>query len=83
MNERTSLVLSAEQQDMVDRLVKTGRFRGTGEVVDAGLRLLDAEESKRAALRDAIRDGEESGPAEPFDLDTFLREVRDKTGANG
>ena len=33
-----------------------------------------AEDAKVSALRAAIKEGEESGPAEPFDFDEFLEE---------
>ena len=36
----------------------------------------DAEyEAKLAALRAALKAGEESGPAEPFDIDAFIAEM--------
>jgi Arc/MetJ-type ribon-helix-helix transcriptional regulator len=36
----------------------------------------DAEyERKLAALRAALKAGEESGPAEPFDIDAFIAEM--------
>ena len=37
-----------------------------------GLRLLEEREAKLRLLREAIRDGLESGPGTPFDVETFL-----------
>jgi antitoxin ParD1/3/4 len=44
--------------------------------VRAGLRLLEEHEQRVAALRDALAEGEASGPAEPFDFDEFLAAKR-------
>ena len=46
------------------------------EVVRAGLRLLEDEETKRRALRAALLAGEASGPAIPFDWDEFIARKR-------
>jgi len=40
--------------------------------------LLEAEEQKLEALRAALIEGEESGPAEPFDFDEFIAEMKRK-----
>jgi antitoxin ParD1/3/4 len=49
-------------------------------VVREGLRLLaerrKTEELKLAALRAAIREGLDSGPAEPFDMEAIIAEAR-------
>ncbi|WP_141705711.1 type II toxin-antitoxin system ParD family antitoxin, partial [Photobacterium damselae] len=47
----------------VDNRVSTGRFKNASEVVRAGLRLLEEEENKIIALKQAIEDGIESGLA--------------------
>jgi len=41
-------------QSLVDELVKSGRFGSASEVVNAGLRLVEAEERKLQELRDMI-----------------------------
>jgi antitoxin ParD1/3/4 len=42
----------------------------------AGLRLLEAEEAKLAALRAALVEGERSGRSTPFDFEAFIARKR-------
>ena len=60
----------------VEEQLSKGRYGNVSEVVRAGLRLLEEREAKLTALRAAIEEGLESGPAEPFDVETF---IADKT----
>ncbi|WP_373518688.1 type II toxin-antitoxin system ParD family antitoxin [Pricia sp.] len=48
------------------------------EVIRAGLRLLEEEEAKIEALRNALIAGEESGYVEDFDSEAFLDELHKK-----
>lgn len=72
----TSFALTDHFREFAARKVSEGRYGSTSEVIRAGLRLLEAEEEKVEALREAIREGIESGPAVPFDFDEFLAEKR-------
>ena len=72
MKSTTSFALGDHFRDFAQRKVREGRYGSTSEVVRAGLRLLEAEEEKLEALRQAITDGIGSGPPTPFDLDDFL-----------
>ncbi len=56
----------------IDHQVQSGRYASASEVVSAGLRYLPDKEAKIAALRAAVNEGIESGPAEPFDFDEFI-----------
>lgn len=40
-----TLVLSKNSEELLDRLLATGRFRNANEAVDAGLRSLNTEET--------------------------------------
>ena len=60
--------------------VASGEFQNASEVVRAGLRALKAEQATRAAkleaLRAAIQEGIDSGPAIPInDIDAFFDEI--------
>jgi antitoxin ParD1/3/4 len=72
MTKHTSITLGDHFLGFVEAQVASGRFASASEVVRAGLRLLEEHEQRRAALRDALAEGEASGPAEPLDLEAFL-----------
>jgi antitoxin ParD1/3/4 len=74
--KNTSITLGDHFSDFVTRQVSQGRYGSASEVVRAGLRLLEEHEAKVMALRAALKAGEESGPAEPFDFEAFVREQR-------
>ena len=72
MLRNMSISLDDHDRDFVDHQVETGRYGSVSEVVRAGLRLLEEREIKIQALRNALIEGEESGPGESFDVDMFL-----------
>lgn len=72
MSKNTSIALGDHFQSFVEEQIAQGRFASTSEVVRAGLRLLEEREAKLVALRKAIQEGIDSGPAEPFDFDHFI-----------
>ena len=74
--KNTSITLGDHFSDFVSRQVSQGRYGSASEVVRAGLRLLEEHEAKVMALRAALKAGEASGPAEPFDFEAFVREQR-------
>jgi len=81
MAKNTSVILGDHFSDFVAGQVHVGRYGSASEVVRAGLRLLEEHEMSLQRLRDAIREGEESGPAEAFDADAFLGEMHRRHGA--
>lgn len=72
MSKNTSVSLGDHFADFVERQVDKGRYGSASDVVRAGLRLLEERESKLDALRAALIQGEQSGPATPFDFDAFI-----------
>jgi antitoxin ParD1/3/4 len=74
MAKNTSITLGEHFAAFVEEQVSRGRYGNASEVVRAGLRLLEEKEAKLKALRVAIKEGLESGPAEPFDVEAFIAE---------
>lgn len=72
MAHNTSISLDDHFADFLSREVASGRYQSSSEVVRAGLRLLEDQETQLAALRAALVEGEASGAAEPFDFDAFV-----------
>ena len=76
MPRNTSLSLGDHFADFIDHQVQSGRYASASDVVRAGLRLLEEDEARLEALRQALIAGEASGAAVPFDFDTFLATKR-------
>jgi antitoxin ParD1/3/4 len=76
MLKNTSISLGSHFADFVDSQISQGRYGSASEVIRAGLRLLEEHEARVALLRAALIEGEQSGPAEAFDFDTFLHDKR-------
>lgn len=76
MAQNTSISLDEHFADFLGRAVASGRYRSASEVVRAGLRLLEDQETRLAALRAALVAGEESGAPEEFDFDAFIAAKR-------
>lgn len=72
MAKSTSVELGDEIAVFVSRQVESGRYGSASEVIRAGIRLLQNEETKMAALRAALLEGEQSGTPVSFDVDGFV-----------
>lgn len=81
--KNTSISLGSYFENFVSSQVSVGRFKNVSEVVRAGLRLLEDEESKTIALRKAIQEGIDSGIAHNFNPDKHLQELKAKRKTNG
>lgn len=83
MNKNTSISLGNYFDEFVQSRIKEGRFKNVSEVIRAGLRLLEEEESKAIALRNAINEGVDSGIAHDFDPKKHLESLKAKKHSNG
>ncbi len=72
MPRNTSVSLGDHFIGFIDERIATGRYNSASDVVRAGLRLLEEHEAKVEALRQALVEGERSGPATPFDFEAFI-----------
>ena len=78
MSRNTSVELGEEITNFIDRQVSVGRYGSASEVIRAGIRLLQDRETKMEALRLALKEGEDSGAAVPFDIDSFINSRKSK-----
>ena len=81
MPKNTSVSLGDHFTDFIESQVSQGRFGSASDVVRAGLRLLEDQETKLAALRDALVEGEDSGPSSAFDFEGFIAAKRRRSAA--
>lgn len=82
MARTQTITLGDHWNDFVASLVESGRYASVSEVLRESLRLLEEQEaaSKLEALRQALIEGEESGPAGPLDMDAIKRRARQEAG---
>ena len=83
MSKNTSISLGNHFDSFVQNLISVGRYKNVSEVIRAGLRLLEEEESKVVALKQAIKEGIESGIANDFDHVQHLENLKAKRALNG
>jgi antitoxin ParD1/3/4 len=83
MNKNTSISLGNYFDQFVQDRIKEGRFNNASEVIRAGLRLLEVEESKVVALKNAIQEGIDSGIAQDFDPKNHLQSLKATKKTNG
>ncbi|MBT3016729.1 MAG: type II toxin-antitoxin system ParD family antitoxin [Candidatus Thiodiazotropha endolucinida] len=60
MSKNTSITLGEHFDTFITNQLNSGRFSSASEVVRAGLRLLEEEETKLVTLRKMLHEGESS-----------------------
>lgn len=78
MARNTSITLGNHFEEIIQKSINSGRYASASEVVRAGLRLVEKEESKVVALREAIEAGENSGYIKDFERGNHLAEIKRK-----
>jgi antitoxin ParD1/3/4 len=81
--KNTSISLGNYFDQFVSNQVSMGRYKNVSEVIRAGLRILEDEESKSFELRNAIQEGIDSGVAHDFDPSKLLKELKARRKSNG
>ena len=72
----TSVALGSHFENFIQTSILSGRYNNASEVVRSGLRLLEDQEQKMAALRSAIEEGMNSGFVEDFDPQEHLQQMK-------
>lgn len=74
--KNTSISLGNYFDQFVQTQITTGRYKNVSEVIRAGLRLLEDEESKIITLKNAIQEGIDSGIAHDFNPEENLKQLK-------
>ena len=72
----TSISLGNYFDNFVQNRISEGRYKNVSEVIRAGLRLLEEEENKVMALKNAIKEGIDSGTVNNFDPIKHLESLK-------
>src|SRR5215470_20299604 len=76
----TSYSIGKHFEDMIDGLIKDGRYATGSEIIRAGLRLIEEREERRKAkleaLRVEIKKGIDSGPAQEVDISEMMKSIK-------
>lgn len=83
MGRNTSVSLGDYFEDFVENRISEGRYKNASEVIRAGLRLLEEEENKVRVLKNAIKEGIDSGRAKNFNPKKHLETLKAKKIKNG
>lgn len=74
----TSVALGPYFENFIKTRIEQGRYNNASEVIRAGLRLLEENESHLQELKMAIAEGVESGIAYNFDAEEHLKLLKAK-----
>ncbi|MDP3334911.1 MAG: type II toxin-antitoxin system ParD family antitoxin [Methylococcaceae bacterium] len=80
---RTQTVSLGEHwNNLIESLLKTGRYASVSEIMRDSLRLLEEREANSTlqSLRTALIEGEESGDTGELNLETIRQEARKEAG---
>ena len=76
MGRNTSVSLGDYFEGFVESRIAQGRYKNASEVIRAGLRLLEEEETKFVTLKKAIAEGIDSGRAKSFNAKKHLEKLK-------
>ena len=74
MSKNTSITLGNHFDGFITQQIESGRYGTASEVIRAGLRVLEDNESKLDVLRQMLTDGEESGIAN-YSYESLMNEL--------
>ena len=77
MARTTSVTIGPQLDNFVSKLIESGRYGSTSEVMRSALRLLEQQENQTAALKQAIEAGENSGES-TLSLKDIAAQVKQK-----
>ena len=75
MERTVTVTLGPHYEEFIQANIAGGRYNNVSEVIRAGLRRLEEDETRLAAIRAALIEGEESGVVEDFNPEMFLQKL--------
>lgn len=81
MARTVTVSLGPHYEEFIRQNIAGGRYNNASEVIRAALRRLEEDETRLAAIRAALIEGEESGIVEDFDPQVFLNRLNAKHNA--
>ena len=81
MARTVTVSLGPHYEEFIRQNIAGGRYNNASEVIRAALRRLEEDETRLAAMRAALIEGEESGIVEDFDPQEFLNRFNAKHDA--
>ena len=83
MTKPVQVTIAEPYDSFVESQLESGQFKSAQEVVEAGLQLLKEEQARIEWLRNALIEGENSGPSVPFDPEDLMTSVRERWESRG
>jgi len=83
MSRTVTASIGSHYEEFIKNSILYGRYNNASEVIREGLRRLEEDECRLAALRAALAEGEASPDVVDFDPEAFLLEMKAKRHANG
>ncbi|MDF3124879.1 type II toxin-antitoxin system ParD family antitoxin [Rheinheimera sp. 1928-s] len=80
MTKTIRISLEPQFDEFIGKLIESGRYASTNDVIQAALRLLQQQENKLIALRNTVEAGENSGESE-LSLQDIASMVKQKYSA--
>lgn len=80
---RVNVSLPDDALAWIEEQVRSGRFRDADECLSALIRRDRERTAKIAEMQKLVDEGLASGAPESFDLDTFLKRMRQRHGETG
>lgn len=76
MSRTVTASIGPHYEEFIQKSILGGRYNNASEVIRAGLRCLEEDEARLAALRAAIQEGIDSGICEDFDAEEHLKQLK-------
>lgn len=78
MSKTITASIGQHYEDFIRNIILNGRYNNASEVIREGLRRLEEDEARLAALKVSILEGDLSQDVDDFDPNAFLQELKNE-----